>query len=201
MIILWGANVSDLKLECGLEAYLRDAKERGVEIMVIDPRRTLTVKTLATRWIPIYPGTDSAMMMAVLHTLITEGLVDKTFIENYSHGFDVLESYILGDVDGEPKTPSWAEGICGIPSTVIRELAERYGASHPTALIPGASIQRTVGGEEAIRMAVALQTATGNLGVSGGSSGALAFGTLPKLKVGQIGVPQNPSRASIPVYR
>lgn len=201
MIILWGANVSDLKLECGLEAHLREAKERGVEIMVIDPRRTLTVKTLATWWIPIYPGTDSAMMMAVLHTLITEGLVDRTFIEKYSHGFDWLESYILGEVDGETKTPGWAENICGVPSTVIRELAKRYGATHPTALIPGASIQRTIGGEEAIRMAIALQTATGNLGVSGGSSGALAFGTLPKLRVGQIGVPRNPSGASIPVYR
>jgi anaerobic dimethyl sulfoxide reductase subunit A len=201
MIILWGANVSDLKLECGLEVHLREAKERGVEIVVIDPRRTLTVKTLATRWIPIYPGTDSAMMIAVLHTLITEGLVDRTFIEKYSHGFEVLESYILGGVDGEPKTPDWAEGICGVPSKVIRELAERYGSTHPTALIPGASIQRTIGGEEAIRMGVTLQTATGNLGASGGSSGALAIGTLPRLRVGQIGVPRNPSGASIPVYR
>jgi anaerobic selenocysteine-containing dehydrogenase len=183
MIILWGANVSDLKLECGLEVHLREAKERGVEIVVIDPRRTLTVKTLATWWIPIYPGTDSAMMMAVLHTLITEDLIDRAFIEEYSHGFDMLESYILGGVDGEPKTASWAEGICGVPSAVIRELAKRYGVTHPTALIPGASIQRTIGGEEAIRMAIALQTATGNLGVSGGSSGALAFGTLPKLRV------------------
>ena len=200
MIILWGANVSDVKMECGLEAHIREARRRGVEIVAIDPRRTLTVKTLATEWIPIYPGTDSAMMAAILHTIITRGHVDRGFVERYSYGFGELEAYIIGRSDGVPKTPQWAEGICGVPAKVIRGLAERYGATHPTALIPGPSIQRTIGGEEAIRMAIALQTATGNLGVPGGSSGALAFGTLPSLKMPQIGVPLNPAKASIPVY-
>lgn len=200
LIILWGANVSDVKMECGLEAHIREARRRGVEVVVIDPRRTLTAKTLATEWVPIYPGTDSEMMAAILYTLIARGLVDRGFVERYSHGFGELEAYIMGRSDGVPKTPKWAEGICGVPAKVIVGLAERYGATHPTALIPGLSIQRTIGGEEAIRMAIALQTATGNLGVPGGSSGALAFGTLPFPKMPQIGVPPNPAKASIPVY-
>ncbi len=200
MIILWGANVSDVKMECGLEAHIREARRRGVDVVAIDPRRTLTVKTLATEWIAIYPGTDSAMMAAILHTLIARRLVDGGFVEVYSHGFGELEEYIMGHSDGVPKTPEWAEGICGVPAGIIVNLAERYGATHPTALIPGLSIQRTVGGEDAIRMAIALQTATGNLGVPGGSSGALAFGTLPFPRMPQIGVPPNPAKASIPVY-
>ncbi len=201
LIILWGANVTDLKLECSLEARLHESKQRGVEVIVIDPRRTATVKTLATQWIPVFPGTDTVLMMAILYVLIKEGLVQKEFTELYSYGFNQLESYILGYVDGEPKTPAWAEEICGVKSSKIIELALMYGTTHPTALIPGYSIQRTLGGEEAIRMAIALQTATGNLGIKGGSSGALAFGSLPKPKVGQIGVPNNPAGASIPVYR
>jgi molybdopterin guanine dinucleotide-containing S/N-oxide reductase-like protein len=201
LIILWGTNVSDLKLECGLESRLNELKKSGVKIVVIDPRRTATVKTLATQWIPIYPGTDTVLMMAILYVLIKEGLVQKEFTELYSYGYNQLAEYILGYVDGEPKTPVWAEEICGVKSTKINELALIYGATHPTALIPGNSIQRTIGGEEAIRMAITLQIATGNLGIKGGSSGALAFGSLPKPKVGQIGFPKNPAGASIPVYR
>lgn len=200
LIILWGANIVDTRLECALEARIREAKARGVEVITIDPRRTTTVKTLATKWITIYPGTDSALMMAVLHMLITRELVNREFVEKYSYGFEKLEQHILGKDDGIVKTPQWAEKICGTPVDMIYELAIQYGETHPTALIPGLSIQRTFGGEEAIRMSIALQTATGNLGVLGGSTGSLTWGTLPSPRCGSIGVPENPSGKSIPVY-
>ena len=190
LIILWGANPSDLKIECGLENRLREARSRGIEIIVLDPRRSLTAKTLASQWIPVYPGTDAVLMTAILYTLIVKKLVNYPFINKYCTGFNELQCYILGDIDGVPKTPSWAAAICGVHSTLIEALATRYGETHPVALIPGASIQRTLGGEEAIRMAVALQTATGNIGVLGGSPGALAFGTLPRPNVGVIPIPK-----------
>ncbi len=200
MIILWGANISDTRLEVPMEARIREAKARGVEVIVVDPRRTTTAKTLGTQWIPVRPGTDTALMLAVLHVLIDEGLVDRGFVGKYSVGFKDLERYVLGTEDGEPKNPVWAEEICGTPADVIVKLARQYGQTHPTALIPGLSIQRTVGGEEAIRMAIALQVATGNLGVLGGSSGGLTWGRLPRPKMGGIGVPQNPAQVSIPAY-
>ena len=109
-------------------------------------------------------------MMAVLYVLIDEGLIDREYVNKYSSGFEELEKYIIGSSDGIPKTPQWAEKICGTPSEHIIQLAQQYGQAHPTALIPGLSIQRTIGGEEAIRMAIALQVATGNLGVLGGST-------------------------------
>ena len=65
LIILWGANVVDTRLETALEARIREAKARGVEVIIIDPRRTSSVKTLGTSWIPIYPGTDTALMMGI----------------------------------------------------------------------------------------------------------------------------------------
>jgi anaerobic dimethyl sulfoxide reductase subunit A len=200
LIILWGANISDTRLEVMTEARIWEAKARGVEVIVVDPRRTTTAKTLGTQWIPVRPGTDTALMLAVLHVLIEEGLVDRGFVERYSVGFEELERYVLGEEDGEPKDPDWAEVICGTPADVIVKLARQYGQTHPTALIPGLSIQRTIGGEEAIRMAIALQVATGNLGVLGGSSGGLTWGRLPRPRIGVIGVPQNPTQASIPAY-
>jgi len=201
LIILWGANIQDTKFECGLEARLHEAKKRGVEIIVLDPRRSSTVKSLATQWIPILPGSDTAMMMSVLYILFTNGLVNRGFVEKVSYGFGKLEDFILGKVDGVEKTPEWAEGICGVSAATISEFAVKYGSMSPVAIIPGNSIQRVIGGEEAMRMGIALQVATGNFGISGGSSGTLAFGTLPKPKVGIIGVPQNPANVSIPVYR
>jgi anaerobic dimethyl sulfoxide reductase subunit A len=201
MIILWGANIAEARLEGALEAHVREAKARGVPVIFIDPRRTLTAKTLATKWIPIYPGTDSAMMMAVLHVLIIEGMVKRAFVEKYSYGFDELVDHILGRDDGVPKTPEWAAGICGTPAAEIRDLARRYGRSQPTAIIPGLSIQRTLGGEEAIRMSIALQVATGNLGVEGGSSGALTWGTLPTPRMGNLPSLDNPADASVTAYK
>jgi anaerobic dimethyl sulfoxide reductase subunit A len=201
LIILWGANVVDARLESDLEPRIREAKARGVEVIVIDPRRTSTVKTLGTTWIPVYPGTDTALMMAVLYVLIDEGLVDRAFVDKYSHGFDELENYVLGASDGVAKTPQWAEEICGTPAERIIELARLYGWTHPAALIPGLSIQRTIGGEEAIRTAIALQVATGNLGVLGGSTGGLTWGRLPAPKIQGLGIPPNPVEASLPVYR
>lgn len=209
LIVLWGADVVVTRLGCETESWMREARDQGSEVIVIDPRRTATVSSLDARWIPVRPGTDVALMMAVLYVLITEDLVNAAFVKRYSVGFDELKRHILGLDDpgagssdqGVPKTPRWAEQICGTPAETIREFACRYGRAHPATLFPGPSIQRTVGGEEAIRMAVALQVATGNLGVLGGSSGALAWGRLPLPKMGRIPVPPNPRPASVPVYR
>ena len=200
LVVLWGANISDTRLGVMWEARIREAKARGVEVIVVDPRRTATVKTLGTQWIPVKPGTDTALMLAVLYVLIEEGLVDRGFVERYSVGFDELERHVLGEDDGEPKDPEWAEGICGVPADIIVKLARQYGGTHPTALLPGLSIQRTIGGEEAIRMSIALQVATGNLGVLGGSSGGVMWGRLTRPRMGVIGVPENPIKASFPTY-
>jgi anaerobic dimethyl sulfoxide reductase subunit A len=201
LIILWGANIADTRLGCETEARIREARARGVDVIVIDPRRSASVRKLGTRWIPIRPGTDTALMMAVLHVLIDENLVDTAFVEEYSVGFDELERHIMGLAGEEARTPRWAEAICGTPAELIFQFARQYGRTRPAALIPGPSIQRTIGGEEAIRMAVALQVATGNLGILGGSSGALTWGRLPYPRMGALHVPANPSRVGVPVVR
>lgn len=201
LVILWGANISVTRFGCELENYLKKLKGLGVPIIVIDPRKSKTVQKLATELIPIYPGTDSAMMAAVLHVLLEENLIDRAFLQRYTTGFAEFESYISGDSDGITKTPAWAEKICGTPADTIRDFALRYGNTKPAALIPGLSIQRTLGGEEAYRMAFVLQAATGNTGVPGGSSGGSVWGTLPPPRMQFISFPDISSQPSLPVYK
>ena len=85
-----------------------------------------------------------------------------------------------------------------MPAARIRALAREWARRRPVALIPGLSIQRVLGGEEAVRLAIALQTVTGDLGRPGGSTGGRTWGGLPKPRVGSIPVPSNPAAAGIP---
>jgi anaerobic dimethyl sulfoxide reductase subunit A len=140
-------------------------------------------------------------MAAVLHVLLRENLVDHKFLDRYTTGFAPLESHILGEPDGIPKTPAWAEKLCGTSADVIEDFALRYGSTKPAALIPGLSIQRTLGGEEAYRMAFALQAATGNTGVRGGSTGACIWGTLPMPRMPFLRPPDLSNQPSLPIYR
>jgi anaerobic dimethyl sulfoxide reductase subunit A len=199
LLILWGANIVDTRFGCETESWIRRVKNNGVPVIVIDPRRSRTVEQLATEWIPVYPGTDSALMAGVLHVLITEGMIRREFVTKYTVGFDKLERYILGSDDGQAKDPGWASKVCGVPEQMIVRLARVYGAARPAALLPGLSIQRTVGGEEATRMAIALQAATGNVGIPGGSNAVAA--ELPGPRCGTITVPSAADRVNVPVYR
>jgi len=201
LIILWGANIVDNRFGSQWEARIREARARGVEVIVIDPRRTATASHLATRWLPVWPGTDSALMMAVLHVLIREQLLDTAFVEKYSLGFAELRRRVLGQDGSPPTTPTWAEQVCGTPAALIEEFARLYGRTRPAALLPGLSIQRTIGGEEAYRLAITLQTVTGNVGRLGGSSGAFAQDRLPHPRMPDIRVPPRPDQPAVPVYR
>src|SRR5690606_19420917 len=122
----------------------------------------------------------------------------RNFIAARSIGFDQLESYVLGRTGEAPRSPEWAEAICGIPANEITRFARAYAAAKPAMLFPGFSIQRTFAGEETYRLAVALQVATGNFGKRGGSTGSMN-NRLPAPVVGVLPVPQLPDLPSLPV--
>ncbi len=199
LIVLWGANISDTRFGNETEKRIAEIKKSGVPVVVIDPRRSRTVSKLATEWIRVYPGTDTALMAAMIHVLLEEDRIDRDFVEKCTVGLPELEAYINGDTDGTPKTPEWAEGICGTPAETIQSLARRWAEATPTALIPGLSIQRTIGGEEASRFAVVLQALTGNIGKKGGTSGSCAWNRLPKPRCPKI-QPVRENKLSVQVY-
>lgn len=199
-IILWGANIIENIFGCETPGYLREAKKNNIPIIVIDPRETDTVKQLASQWISIRPGTDSVLMMALLYEIITQFKPSESYIETYSVGYQMLEDYILGKEDGIVKDPQWAEKICDVSAKVIKQLAADYAKTSPTAMIPGFSYQRALGGEEAVRLGIILQFLTQNFGIVGGSSGSSYWGGLPSPQINKIPTGRNPKECFIPVY-
>jgi len=202
LIILWGANILEARLGSELDRAALRARDRGARIVVVDPRRTGTSRRLSAWWLPCRPGTDAALMLAVLYVLVTEGMADRGSIDRYAHGFDLLEASVTGRDGGAPKTPLWASRICGIPEEEIVRFARLYGTTKPVMLLAGYSIQRVFAGEETYRLTVALQIATGNFGRRGGSTGSLN-NLLTRPRVGTLPVPPapQPGNVRIPILR
>jgi anaerobic dimethyl sulfoxide reductase subunit A len=105
--------------------FIQLAREKGTPVIIIDPRYTSAAGTLADQWIPIKPGTDHAMFMAMAYVLFQAGLWDREFVARYvePEGWAKWSAYISGQEDGMPKTPEWAEVRCAVPAETIRELA------------------------------------------------------------------------------
>jgi anaerobic dimethyl sulfoxide reductase subunit A len=170
LIILWGWNPADTIWDSGTSLLLAEARERGIKIVCLDPRYTNTAAVFATQWIPIIPGSDTAMLIAMAYTIIQEGLLDQRFLDTYTVGFDRFRDYVLGVEDGVAKTPAWAEPITGVPAATIENLAKEYASHKPAALIAGWAPGRTSYGEQFHRAAMALAAMTGNIGIHGGNA-------------------------------
>jgi len=198
MIVLWGFEPTIIHFGPGhqLAYFIKMARERGVPVICIEPRYTVAAEVLADQWIPIKPGTDAAMMLAVAYVLITEELYDREFVEKFVdlEGLEEWKEYILGKTDGVPKTPEWAEQICAVPADTIRGFARLYASNKPTWLWLGWGPPRKSRGENVVRAAMALQAITGYWGVPGGSVPArmsahpkpaamLPYGEIPKRMV------------------
>ena len=149
---------------------IRRAHDRGVRFVTIGPQRSDTPEYTDHRWIPIRPGTDVALMLALAHVLETEGLVDRAFLDRCTVGYERFEPYVRGESDGVPKTPEWAAAITGVPADVIVGLA-RDMARHRTLLNASWALQRAHHGEQPYWMLVVLACMLGDIGTTGGGFG------------------------------
>lgn len=170
LIIMWGWNPAETIWDTNTALHLLEAKEKGTHIVSVDPRLTSSTATFAHRWIPIRPSTDTSALIAMAYVIIAEGLHDKEFLNSYTVGFDRYRAYVMGHEDGVPKTPQWAEEICGIPADTMTDLAREYATSKPAALIAGWGPGRTAYGEQYHRAAMTLAALTGNIGIHGGNA-------------------------------
>ena len=197
LIILWAHNPAETKFD-NLMDCLRKAKKNGAEIIVIDPRKTPTVKALGAEWIGIKPTTDCALMDAMSYVIWSEDLYDHFFVEERCLGFEKYFTYLSGKEDGIAKTPAWASKITGISEDVIVNLARRYAMTKPAALMQGYGGQRHANGEQFTRGGIALACLTGNVGISGGwASGA---GQCKIVDMPAMPMPENPVNQSISVF-
>ena len=169
----------------GMSLWLRRLKNAGIKQIIIDPYFNDTAAVYGDQWIPIIPETDEALMAAVAYTWITQNLVNSSYINTYTVGFQQFSDYITGNSDGVPKTSQWAAGICGIDADTITTLALEW-ASMPTYVVTfWGGANRRNNATNWVRMIVTLQALLGYIGVPGTGFGNL-FAT--DSGVGQIPV-------------
>lgn len=178
----------------------------GVQFVNISPLRDDLSGPALNQWLPIRPGSDTALMLALAHVLVTEGLHNSAFIQRYTVGFERFREYLLGTVDGQPKDPAWAADLTDIPAQQITDLARRMGRQR-TMINIAYSLQRAVHGEQPFWMTVTLAALLGQIGLPGGGFG-LGYGCMNNTGSGRKGFsgPRfsqglNPVKDFIPVAR
>ncbi len=154
------------------------AHRRGCEFILVSPLREDMPAEAGAEWITAIPGTDTALMMGVVHTLVSEGLHDQAFLDRYTEGWPVFLRYLTGEADGQPKHAEWAASICGIGADIIKALARRL-AGRRALITVSHSLQRAEHGEQPVWMALVLAAALGQIGLPGGgyaySLGAIGY--------------------------
>lgn len=173
-------------------------------LVTIAPQRTDGPK--GSEWMPIVPGSDTAMMLGLAYVLESEGLADQAFLKRCTSGYEKFRPYLLGEADGTPKTPDWAAAICGIPAADIAALARKM-TKGKTLITIAWSLQRAHHGEQPFWMASVLAAMLGQIGEPGagigygyGAIGGVGTDVTP-LKGLTLPQGQNPIKTFIPVAR
>ncbi len=153
MVMFGGANPKNMQVtKGGMGAHaigqsLADLARAGVAVVNVSPIREDGPDAVAPEWISIRPGTDTAVLLALTHTLIANRLHDENFLARYCTGFERVRGYVMGESDGRPKDADWAAEITGIPADNIRALARRMAANR-TMISASWSLQRADHGEQ-----------------------------------------------------
>src|SRR5271157_5737532 len=158
-IIAWASNIHGNNVH--LWPYIVEARRRGAKLVVIDPYRTRTA-ACADWYLPINPGTDAALALAMMHVIIAEGLHDADYVAKYTLGFDAL----CEKVKAYP--PERAAQWTGIPADDIRKLAREYATTRPAVIRLNYGVQRSDGGGMAARAISMLPCIIGSLKEVGG---------------------------------
>jgi formate dehydrogenase major subunit len=140
--------------------FIKNATKRGAKLIVMDPRRQ-TLSRHATKHLAFKPGSDVAMLNAMINTIITEGLTDEQYIAGYTEGYDELKAKIT------EFTPERMAPICGIPAETLREVARMYARAKSSIIFWGMGISQHVHGTDNARCLIALALITGQVGRPG----------------------------------
>ncbi|MGI9334489.1 MAG: molybdopterin-dependent oxidoreductase, partial [Gammaproteobacteria bacterium] len=151
-IIIWACNSVSTNLHHW--HVVKDAQKAGAKVVVIDAYASRTAKEADWHLAP-RPGTDGALAMALVHSIIEEDLVDQDYVDKYTVGYDELAER------AKARTPEWAAQITGIPAHDIRRLAREYATTKPAAMRIGVALERHYGGGQTIRAACCLPALTG----------------------------------------
>ena len=173
LIVLWGANPSASGIH--LVPYIREAQQRGARLVVIDPRTT-TLARQADIHLPVRPGTDLPVALAVHRHLFESGAADTAFLAAHTRGGERLREKALA------WTFERAAELAGVPADRLQAFAELYAATSPAVVRCGWGQERNRNGGSASMAILALPAVAGKFGVRGGGylmSNSGAWGITP----------------------
>ena len=159
LIILWGVNPQASGIH--LVPYLRDAQKRGAKLVVVDPRSTQLARS-ADVHLPVKPGTDVAVALAIHRHLFTTDQVNADFMRDHTTGADALRER------AEPWTMERAAELAGIDAGALEHVAEMYAKASPALIRCGWGLERNRNGGNAAMAVLALPAVGGKFGVRGG---------------------------------
>jgi len=140
--------------------FMKNAIERGAKLILIDPRRTEMAR-MATHVLQFRPDTDVALLNAMMHVIIEEGLVDTAFVQSRTTGFEALKRTV------KAYSPEAMEHVTGIPAAEIRAAARLYATSPASMIFWGMGISQHVHGTDNARCLISLALMTGQIGRRG----------------------------------
>jgi anaerobic selenocysteine-containing dehydrogenase len=163
-VLVWGCNLTEVGAADGMCSYqLTRTLKNGAKSIVVDPRKT-KLAAGADFWLQIRPGTDAALSLGMLHTIIEEELYDKDFVSKWTIGFPGL----IERVKDYP--PEKVAGITWVPPDDIKAAARLYATTKPSCLQWGVGIDQGVNNFQTIRSLLLLSGITGNMDVPGGDA-------------------------------
>jgi len=198
LIVLWGTNTRLTNRH--LWPFIETARANGARIVVIDPIQTLTAEAVdparGDRFIQPLPGTDVAMMLAMIHVIIRDDLVDHNWVERYTIGFDELAA------EAADWTPERAAAECGIDADVIEDLARDIATTRPTALRTLIGAEHHEHGAMFFRTLACLPALTGSWrDLGGGFSRSVGHWTESQIDWGSFRLPSPEPRRRVNMNR
>jgi biotin/methionine sulfoxide reductase len=182
VVMFGGASLKNTPIDPGgavvheSEDWFRRAAASGIRFVNISPSRQDLPAEVGSEWVPLRPNTDTALMLGIAHTLVSENLVDRAFVAKYCEGYERFEAYLLGTDDGRPKDADWASRITLVPSQTISGLARTMAQSR-TLITTSWSVQRADHGEQPVWMTITLAAMLGQIGLPGRGF-SLGFGAI-----------------------
>jgi formate dehydrogenase major subunit len=140
--------------------WMKNAARTGTKLVLLDPRRSDLARH-AHRHLQFKPDTDVALLNAMMHTIVTEGLVDRAFIEERTTDFEALAANVAN------YSPEAMAPICGIEAHIIRYVARLYATSPASMILWGMGVSQHVHGTDNARCLIALALMTGQIGRPG----------------------------------
>jgi anaerobic selenocysteine-containing dehydrogenase len=162
-ILIWGCNITHSGAADGMcGGMLERALKEAHRVIVVDPRRIGPAET-ADHWLQLRPGTDGALALAMINTVIAEDLVDHHFVDHHTNGFDKLVEHVRSF------TPEWAEPITRVKASDIRAAARTYATHSPACVQWGNGVDMSVCSFHTGRSLLILMGITGNIDRPGGN--------------------------------